>query len=144
MSDTNENGIVSGAITLKRSTGDVLAEMEPRRARESATLLGMPVEVLELTLPQRLEVMQSGIAKGPGAASFNATEFYPLLILHGVVEVGTDTPVFSSRAALDAASKKHGGSDFQRLGETLMRISGLSGEAEKKILGNSEAAELAA
>ncbi len=132
------------SISPKRSTGDILAEMDPRRARESTTLLGMPVDVLELTLPQRLEVMQSGIAKGAGGStSMNVNEFYPTLILHGVVEVGTDTPVFRSRETL-AASYKHGGSDFQRIGEIVMRISGLSGDAEKKIAGNSDAAVLAA
>lgn len=115
-----------------------------RRKRERATLCGQEVECIEMTVAQRVDIMQrcftrpqQGVASTPIYA-----QFYPALLINGLVEPGTSNPVFTL-AHTEAINGLPGG-EVQDCADRIMRLSGLSAQAEKEIAGNSGAAVLAA
>lgn len=115
-----------------------------RRKRERATLCGQEVECIEMTVAQRVDIMQRCFTRpAPGMPSAPIyAQFYPALLINGLVEPGTNNPVFTVAHA-DAINGLPGG-EVQDCADRIMRLSGLSQKAEAEIAGNSGAAVLAA
>lgn len=123
--------------------GLILDGAADRRKRERATLCGQEVECIEMTVRQRVDIMQRCFTKpnnGPSVPIYG--EFYPALLINGLVEPGTNNPVFTL-AHTDAINGLPGG-EVQDCADRVMRLSGLSQKAEAEIAGNSGAAVLAA
>ena len=122
----------------------ILDGIEDRRKREPATLCGQAVECIEMTVEQRVDIMQRCFTRPmngqPSTPIYR--EFYPALLINGLVEPGTDTPVFTVEHT--AALNRLPGGDVQACADIIMRISGLSKGAEAELAGNSGAAVRAA
>jgi hypothetical protein len=143
MSDSGDSGIPHISPRPNGLAGLIL-DGAGRRKRERTTLCGQEVECIEMTVAQRVDIMQRCFTRPQAGMPSTPiySQFYPALLINGLVEPGTDTPVFTLAHA-EAINGLPGG-EVQNCVDRVMRLSGLSEKAEKEIAGNSGAAVLAA
>jgi hypothetical protein len=128
-------------MSEKRDTSyrDQIAAAAKPRKRESATLNGMPVDVVGMRAGESQRVTDASVTVVGRSTKIKFGAYYPQVLIACVRLPGTDTPVFTACDEDLAVIAELDADEVEHVVEIAQRLSGKTKEAEKAIVGNSGA-----